>query len=106
MSAPDYEFTPKSVSVDVGDTRHLELQGAVGAHLHQQSGPGREVGLAASRARAGASPHKFTKPGKYQYFCRPHADFMKGTVTVGKDTAAKSFTSVKVKGASRRSSSP
>ena len=47
----------------------------------------------------GTFTHTFTKPGKYQYFCRPHEEFMKGTVTVGKDAVAKSFTSAKVKGA-------
>ena len=92
-------------TIDVGDTVTWNFKGPIGAHLHRQSGSGREVGLAA-RGRGRELCPQFTKPGKYQYFCRPHAEFMKGTVTVGKDTAAKSFTSVKVKGASRRSSSP
>ena len=98
VSAPDYEFTPKSDSVAVGDTVTWNFKGPSGHTT--TSNPGQPEKWDSPLKEAGGTfAHKFTKAGKYQYFCRPHEDFMKGTITVGKDTAAKSFTSVKVKGA-------
>lgn len=41
--------------------------------------------------------HTFTKPGRYQYICVPHASFMKGTITVGQDTVAKTVKGFKTK---------
>ena len=100
VSAPDYEFTPKSVSVDVGDTVTWNFKGP-SEHTSTGNSGQAEKWDSPLEGAGGSFAHRFTKPGKYQYFCRPHAEFMKGTVTVGKDAAAKSFTSVKVKGASR-----
>ena len=42
----------------------------------------------------------FTKPGKFTFHCQPHP-FMKGSVTVGKDTVAKSFTKASIKGSKK-----
>ena len=50
------------------------------------------------KGTGGTFAHTFTKPGKYQYFCRPHEDFMKGTITVGTDAVAKSFKGAKFTG--------
>ena len=100
IAAPDYEFAPKSESIDVGDTITWTFPGP--AEHTATSNPGQpekfDSGL---KGVGGTFTHTFTKPGKYQYFCRPHEEFMKGTVTVGKDAVAKSFTSAKVKGAAR-----
>ena len=98
VGAPDYEFTPKSVSVDVGDSITWNFTGPSEHTATSNSGqPDKfDSGL---KAKGGTFTHTFTKPGKFQYFCRPHEEFMKGTVTVGKDAVAKSFKSAKVKGA-------
>ena len=39
--------------------------------------------------------HTFTRPGRYSYICRPHASFMRGTVTVGQDEFERSYTGFK-----------
>jgi len=98
IAAPDYEFAPKSESIDVGDTVTWNFTGP--AEHTATSNPGQpekfDSGL---KGVGGTFTHTFAKPGKYQYFCRPHEEFMKGIVTVGKDAVAKSYTSAKVKGA-------
>jgi plastocyanin len=100
VGAPDYEFTPKSIAIDVGDTVTWNFTGPSGHTT--TSNPGQPEKWDSPLEDAGGTfAHRFTNPGKYQYFCRPHEEFMKGTVTVGKDSVAKSFTAAKVKGASR-----
>src|SRR5918998_602887 len=39
--------------------------------------------------------HVFDTPGRYQYVCTPHRDFMKGVIEVGTDTVAKSVSAFK-----------
>jgi plastocyanin len=97
VGAPDYEFTPKSASIDVGDTVTWTFDGPSEHTATSNAGqPDKfDSGL---KAEGTTFAFTFTKPGKYQYFCRPHEEFMKGTVTVGTDAVAKSFTSAKVKG--------
>ncbi len=39
--------------------------------------------------------HVFNTPGRYQYVCTPHRDFMKGVIEVGSDTVASSVSAFK-----------
>lgn len=39
--------------------------------------------------RGQAVEYRFTRPGIYHYYCRPHADFMFGTVRVTAQSAGK-----------------
>jgi plastocyanin len=100
VAAPDYEFNPKNVSIAVGDTITWNFEGPSQHTATSNSGqPDKwDSGL---KDEGGTFQHTFDTPGKYQYFCRPHEDFMKGTITVGTDAVAKSFTKAKVKGAAR-----
>ena len=84
VDAPDYEFTPKSASIAVGDTATWNFMGP--SEHTATSNPGQPEKFDSGLKGAGGTfAHTFTKPGKYQYFCRPHEDFMKGTITVGTD---------------------
>ncbi len=39
--------------------------------------------------------HTFTKPGRFEYVCLPHREFMKGVIQVGQDTVAVSYKGAK-----------
>jgi len=39
----------------------------------------------------------FTTPGRYQYYCIPHRDFMKGTIVVGEDKVKKTVGAISAK---------
>ena len=41
--------------------------------------------------------HQFNTPGKYQYVCLQHRDFMKGSIEVGTDTVINSISKFKTK---------
>ncbi|HEU0024235.1 MAG TPA: plastocyanin/azurin family copper-binding protein [Thermoleophilaceae bacterium] len=100
VSAPDFDFAPRNLTIEPGDTVTWNFEGPT-EHT-SSSNPGQVEKWESGLKAAGTSfSHTFTKPGKFQYFCQPHADFMKGTVTVGSDSVAKSFTKVKLKGSAR-----
>jgi plastocyanin len=97
VNAPDYEFAPKNTSIAVGDTVTWNFTGPSEHTATSNSGqPDKfDSGL---KAKGTTFSHTFETPGKYQYFCRPHEDFMKGVITVGTDAVAKSFAKAKVTG--------
>jgi plastocyanin len=95
VDAPDYEFAPKNTSISVGDTITWNFTGPSEHTATSNSGqPDKfDSGL---KAEGTTFSYTFDTPGKFQYFCRPHEDFMKGVITVGKDAVAKSFSKAKV----------
>ena len=96
ISVPDFKFAPKSATIDVGDTVTWNFQGPTDHTA--TSDRGQAVKFDSGLLNAGKSfSFTFTKPGKFTFHCRPHP-FMKGSVTVGKDTVAKSFTKASIKG--------
>ena len=99
ISVADFQFTPKNVSVDPGDTVKWNFQGPTEHTSTSKSGQA-EKWTSGLKGEGGSFSHKFTHPGKYQFFCQPHP-FMTGAVTVGHDAVAKSFTSVKARGGTR-----
>jgi plastocyanin len=95
---PTYAFAPKTQSIGVGDTVTWTFND--GGHT-TTSLPGQPDKWDSDIEDKGATYQKsFTKPGRYQYICIPHRDFMKGTIVVGKDTVKKTVgkLSSKVKG--------
>jgi plastocyanin len=95
---PTFEFSPKTQSVAVGDTVTWNFND--GGHS-TTSLPGQPDKWDSDIKDKGATFQKtFTKPGRYQYICVPHRDFMKGTIVVGSDTVKKTVGAVtaKVKG--------
>jgi plastocyanin len=93
-----FEFAPKTQTVGVGDTVTWNFNDS--GHS-TTSLPGQPDKWDSDIKDKGAVfQHTFTKPGKYQYLCVPHRDFMKGTIVVGSDTVKKTVgaVSAKVKG--------
>jgi plastocyanin len=81
VSASDFSFSPAVVTVNVGDSVTWTLAG--GAHT-TSSGSTPDLDGLWDQALTADAPFTFTfeEPGTYEYFCRFHADFMTGTVTV------------------------
>jgi plastocyanin len=99
VRVPDFFFTPRQVSIDPGDAVTWSFQHDTEHTTTSTPGQG-ERWNSRLKGNGESFVHTFDKPGKFQYICQPHP-FMKGTVTVGKDAVAKSFTKLRVKGSAR-----
>jgi plastocyanin len=95
---PTFEFAPSTQTIGVGDTVTWNFND--GGHT-TTSLPGQPDKWDSDIKDKGAVfQHTFNRPGRYQYICVPHRDFMKGTLVVGSDTVKKTVGTVtaKVKG--------
>src|ERR671915_2203150 len=89
VDAVDWQFVPLETTVDVGDS--VTWRFAAAGHTSTSV-----AGQAESwnSAPSGTNPvgstftHVFTKPGRYEYICIPHQDFMRGVVEVRGDPGA------------------
>jgi plastocyanin len=91
----DFEFQPKTLLVDPGDT--VTWTFSAGGHTTTANSGQAETwdsGPAPSPAGARFS-HTFNTPGRYGYVCVPHMSFMSGVVQVGQDEFPTSQTSFK-----------
>lgn len=88
VSVVDFSFEPKDRKIAVGD-RVIWTFDAGGHTTTANEGqpdswdsdpPGEDF-----NAPGDTFAHTFTKPGRYQYLCLPHAAYMKGTIEVGED---------------------
>lgn len=104
VQAVDYEFMPKTLKVAPGDDVTWTFSGE-SEHTATSVRGQAESFSSGLKTAGGTYSHTFAKPGKYQYICLPHRFTMKGTVQVGEDTVAKSFTSVKTGVRGKRASS-
>jgi plastocyanin len=83
VDAVDWQFAPAETTVSVGDS--VTWRFAAAGHTSTSL-----AGQAESwnSAPSGTNPvgstyrHVFTKPGRYEYICIPHQDFMSGVVEV------------------------
>ncbi len=101
VQAIDYSFMPKTLKVAPGDSVTWAFSGT-SEHTSTSVKGQAESWSSGLQSAGGTYSHTFTTPGKYQYICLPHRFSMKGTVQVGDDPFAKSFTSVKTKGTTSR----
>ena len=84
-------FVPEAVTIRAGDTvrwvweqsEHTVTSGAGGVADDRFCSP-RDTGCGAAPTsnRGAVYEHVFTEPGAYPYFCRPHREMMRGSVTV------------------------
>jgi plastocyanin len=80
----EFTFAPKDARINPGDT--ITWSWSDSGHT-TTSNPGQAEKWDSGLKSSGASyTHTYTHPGKFQYICKPHRDFMKGTITVGSDT--------------------
>jgi plastocyanin len=78
VTISDFEYAPRSVSIDVGDTVTWRNDGP---SIHTATA--RNGSFDTGDLRRGESgSHTFNRAGTFRYYCRPH-EFMRATVTVG-----------------------
>jgi plastocyanin len=77
VTIKDFEFGPKTLTVNAGDTVTWTNQGPTGHSTTAKNGSWNSGVLAQGKSFS----HKFTQPGTYQYFCEPHP-FMTATIVV------------------------
>jgi plastocyanin len=98
VDVKNYEFGPKTQTIGVGDS--VTWSFTDGGHSTTSNAGQPQKWDSEVLDKGKTFKVTFTHPGKYQYYCIPHRDFMKGTVVVGTDTVKKTVgaVSAKVKG--------
>ena len=99
----DFEFQPAERTISVGDSVTWDF--AVGGHTSASLGgqPDSWKSIDTGTNTPGTSfTHQFNTPGKYQYVCLQHRDFMKGSIEVGTDTVIDSIDNFRTKRTSRQ----
>jgi plastocyanin len=94
----DFEFQPAERKIAVGDsvTWSFQIAGHTSTSLGGQPDSWKSVGTGTNDAGT-TYTHVFNTPGRYQYVCIPHRDFMKGVIQVGTDTVVDSVDDFKSK---------
>ena len=99
----DFEFQPAERKISVGDTVTWDF--TVGGHTSASVGGQPESWKSAESGTNGSGTsftQQFNTPGRYQYVCLQHRDFMKGSVEVGTDTVIDSIDKFRTKRTGRR----
>jgi plastocyanin len=95
VDVKNFEFAPKQQQLAVGDTVTWTL---IDDGHSVTSRPNQPQAFNSKVLDKGKTFQvTFTHPGKYQYYCIPHQDFMKGTLVVGTDTVKKTVGAVGAK---------
>jgi plastocyanin len=92
---PDFTFAPKEQKIAVGDSVTWTFVDGGHSTTSQPNQPLKWNSDVLSKGKT--FKETFTKPGRYQYYCIPHRDFMKGTIVVGEDTVKKTVGAVAAK---------
>lgn len=98
VDVKDFEFGPKTQTIGVGDSVTWTFTNGGHSTTSNASQPQKWNSTVLDKGKT--FKVTFTHPGRYQYYCIPHRDFMRGTVVVGTDTVKKTVgaVSAKVKG--------
>lgn len=91
VSVTDYKFTPKDLTINVGDTVEWTNTGTMGHNVNgtQTTFPSNPESFGIPVGLNWTYRFVFKTAGHYDYHCDPHAAFgMVGTVTVNPATAA------------------
>jgi plastocyanin len=83
VGVADFDFTPATRTIAIGDTVIWNFSNS--GHTTTSS-RGQAERWNSGRRSGGQSFRKtFSRPGRFQYVCTPHASFMRGTIQVGTD---------------------
>jgi plastocyanin len=83
ITATDFRFSPTPRTIAVGDTVIWSF--ATGGHTTTADRGQAERWNSGLRSSGATFRKSFTRPGRFQYVCTPHATFMRGTIQVGTD---------------------
>lgn len=99
----DFNFQPDKLAIAVGDsvTWTFSADGHTTASLRGQPDSWRSMDDGANAAGSSYT-RQFNTPGRFQYVCLQHKDFMAGEVTVGRDAVAKSLSRFRTQRTGRR----
>ena len=99
----DFEFQPDEQKIAAGDsvTWTFSVEGHTTASLGGQPDSWRSVDDGVNPAGTSYT-HVFDTPGRFQYVCLQHKDFMKGVVEVGTDEVIDSISRFKTKRTGKR----
>jgi plastocyanin len=102
-NAIDFEFQPAEGKIALGDsvTWNFVNEGHTTASVGGQPDSWRSVDDGVNPAGTSYT-HVFNTPGRFQYICLQHKDFMKGVVEVGTDTVIDSIDKFRSKRAGDR----
>jgi plastocyanin len=83
VDAVDWQFIAPTTTVTAGDsvTWHFQVGGHTSTSLPNQAESWNSSATGTNSAGSSYT-HVFTKPGRYQYVCIPHRDFMSGVIEV------------------------
>ena len=90
-SVTDFEFQPAERKIALGDsvTWDFKVEGHTSASVGGQPDSWKSIGDGVNPAGTSYT-HVFNTPGRFQYVCLQHRDFMKGVIEVGTDAVVDS----------------
>jgi amicyanin len=99
----DFEFQPAERKIALGDsvTWNFSIAGHTAVSLGGQPDSWKSIETGTNEAGTSYT-HVFNTPGRYQYVCTPHRDFMKGVIEVGTDTVVDSIDNFRSKRSGKR----
>ena len=103
MNVIDFEFQPAERKIAPGDsvTWSFSVAGHTTASVGGQPDSWKSIGDGANEPGTSYT-HVFNTPGRFQYVCVQHRDFMKGVVEVGTDAVVDSIDKFRAKRTGKR----
>jgi plastocyanin len=99
----DFQFQPAEHRIAVGDSVTWNFSDAGHTTTSLGGQPDSWTSVRTGTNEAGSAfTHVFNTPGRYQYVCIPHRDFMKGVIEVGTDTVVDSLDNFRTRRSGKR----
>jgi plastocyanin len=95
VDVKDFEFAPKTQKIGVGDTVTWTFTNGGHSTTSRPNQPQKWDSDVLDKGKT--FQETFTKPGKYEYYCKPHESFMRATLVVGEDTVKKTVGAISAK---------
>jgi plastocyanin len=95
ITATNYAFNPSPQAIAVGDTVIWRFN--TGGHTTTANRGQAERWDSGNKAFGETFRRTFSRPGRFQYVCIPHAGFMKGVVQVGSDAVGDTVDAVRTR---------